>query len=740
MSIPVINKPNRRTLFQRSLNTGVTGYNKLAIALKSHLSPQNLTYSNESLAARFVSLENTDLDDATGSDIETAETEVVDAIDTSLVESDFVEEGTEPDYTSAQMDAAAVVALSAEALGAYHSRRLMTQAKGGDNVQVINSPSGFGYVDIATEAFDARNLNEYFSQSVAFNFGAARQLEFGETLYPTMVLTPEQTGFDLTIRRPMVMNPVRHKLTGRHEDYNRRNLIDAFIDHTVLADDSTKIVPVYTDENAAYFAQGVTPKVVTSNGVEHRTAPYATGKTLNVKNLMQNAALLATGNADQNDSIDNRANLTHVYLKFGPNGENIVPVNVTGLRYTQFTQEAQGNTRALHCHFRTTDIVISKSTLDQNGVNAPITSEFVGTNEDNLVRISVDGIISLNVEDGRFAAQILSGELASIWTRDPVTGSLTEVTDTATIDKYQAALGRIEVIGVDVLMQRSNLTRRQEGLIGTIYEEIIRYVVPLGMPITIQTPVTNTKTDCDVSLAVSMARARNENNAVTQLLRFEDQLRAIKPLLDPRDRSVRQPCIEGIGQTVIYPFFEEVELDLAAQTAGIRSFERQEDVSAAMVNQIREITYRMHLDSGWELAAESAGDNSGKPLLIIATDPQIHRHLMVTGDTRLAGIYFDYKVVSTMDNRVRDKIYLTLTRPNPGHPHPLLFGAMAWIPELITTLVQPRNGGTTKETMVQPRSLHVNFCPLLAVINVKGIKDAVTGRLPIGMDMTAVSN
>lgn len=735
-SIPAGASKKRRGLFSRSLNTGVTGFNKLADELTTRLAAnKQLAFSNESFGTKFVSLEdNVPVDETFESDVEAAEADAVTEIDAAVDDS----LGEEYEATDAQVDAATIVALSQESLEKYFNRRLNTGVRGGDSVTVIAAPSGFGYMDITTEAFDSRSLDKFFSQSVAFNFGAARQLEFGETLYPTMVLTPEQTGFDLTIRRPMVMNPVRHALTGQHKDYGRRNLIDAFIDPTVLADDSTKIVPVWSAENAEYFAAGVTPIDVTANGVDYQTAPYATGKVLNIKNLMQNAALLATGQADQNTSIDLRANLTHVWLSFGKTAgnENIVPINVTGLRYTQFTQESQGAVRQIQCHFRSEDILVNVNTKAQNGQAAPIAGFFTGARERNYVRISVDGIISLNTEDGRFSAAITTGEIHSIWTTDSVTGQQSQVVDQTEINAFKAEFGKISVVGVDILASRSNLDRRQEGIIGTIYEEIIRYVVPLGMPITIQTPVTNTRTDTDVSLAVSMARARNENNAVTQLLRFEEQLKAIKPLLDPRDRSVSTPLIEGIGQTVVYPFYEESDLDLASQTAGLRSFERQDDVSSAIVNQIREIAYRMHLDSGWQLAAESAGDTNSKPLLIIATDPQIHRHLLVTGDTRLAGIYFDYKVVSTMDIRVRDRIYLTLTRPNPGHPHPLLFGAMAWIPELITTLVQPRNGGMTKETMVQPRSLHVNFCPILARINVKGLKEAVTGRLPVNMAMS----
>ena len=72
---------------------------------------------------------------------------------------------------------------------------------------------------------------------------------------------------------------------------------------------------------------------------------------------------------------------------------------------------------------------------------------------------------------------------------------------------------------------------------------------------------------------------------------------------------------------------------------------------------------------------------------------------------------------------------MTLTQPHNGQPSPLLFGTMAWINELITTLKTPRNGNLVNETMVQPRTLHVNFCPILGEIDVKGLGQAVTTKL-----------
>ena len=77
------------------------------------------------------------------------------------------------------------------------------------------------------------------------------------------------------------------------------------------------------------------------------------------------------------------------------------------------------------------------------------------------------------------------------------------------------------------------------GKIVTVYEELVRYVVPLGSPIVIHTPVTDVRTNVDLAAPVAAVRARNSNNAVTQLLRFRDQLKAIKPLLNSSDRSIK---------------------------------------------------------------------------------------------------------------------------------------------------------------------------------------------------------
>ena len=76
--------------------------------------------------------------------------------------------------------------------------------------------------------------------------------------------------------------------------------------------------------------------------------------------------------------------------------------------------------------------------------------------------------------------------------------------------------------------------------------------------------------------------------------------------------------------------------------------------------------------------------------------------------------------------RMRDKIVLTFVRGESNGPDALAFGAHAWIPELASTVTVNRNGATNKESQVQPRNRHVNNLPVMAMINVVKLKEALT--------------
>jgi hypothetical protein len=56
------------------------------------------------------------------------------------------------------------------------------------------------------------------------------------------------------------------------------------------------------------------------------------------------------------------------------------------------------------------------------------------------------------------------------------------------------------------------------------------------------------------------------------------------------------------------------------------------------------------------------------------------RYLMVDGDTRLTGPTFNYKVVTTSDERMQGKLVIALGYPDQteGTLNPIHFGYMLW--------------------------------------------------------------
>lgn len=704
----------------------------------------------------FASLENASPE--TLAEYQQADSEIIDDIGAAINEasaSPAEASAIIDDLTPAQVDAAAI---SASAFGgqsgALESYRNLAQhvakpAAASDDwsrTSVVNPGTGFGYTDnsmYSTEAYDARNLTAFIGDTVTFNLHAARQRDFGEAFYPTITLTPDQTGLDLTIRRTMILNAKRHEYNGTFTDFNRRNIIDSLMDATVLADGSTDIVPNYLTgdaKNNALFGEGLAPEDYTfAEGVKIKTAPLRPNTEISLVGIGQNVAINAGGQLNQTDAIDQAVWLKSLVFRLGADdaGADNFEFDVSGLADTMFLKGPNGNRQRISLNFFTEDIVLNAGTKNY-GKQASTALAFMQVAPYNQlqVRLSIQANANLDIETGR--CNLVSGTvgIASVLEPDGASG-MRDVTNETLINEIKTKLlGVDKVTGYRVKATYSNVNRRNAGIFINVFEERTLYVVPLGAPITLQTPLTGTRTNADMAAPIAAARARNENNAVTQLLKFYDQLNAIKPLLSYGSRRCKAPRIEGIGHTVVYPFVDNVSVDLTRAAQGIKSSERQADVAATLTNTIRDLSYNMWIKSGWQAAAETIGANVVKPTLIIGTDPEIERHLMDVGDTRLAGIYFTYKVVSTLDLRMRGKIVLAFQVPSTGRANPLAFGCMAYIPELVTTLQQPREGANSRETMVQPRTLHVNTCPIMGMITVTGIRPAVTGTLAVPMNMS----
>lgn len=713
----------------------------VATKIGTALRERGAQWKNDTLTQRVLSFESLEGDELTEVQAEG------DGMEADLKEFFEDAEISTEGYTDQQWKAGVFTLMAAGNPKEYMQKALSFEsAEPGLGVTIADSVNGvYGHraehaFTLSQEAFDDRELINNLPFSVVFNIQAARQNEFGEAFYPTLVVSPDQATVDVTVRRAMVFNEVRHELSGKTMDFYRRNLVEAVLDHSVLDNQSTKIVPMYVsggaNNNTAHFSTAVGTTLVKQGNEMVPTRPLKFANQFNLIGLSQTNTVQATGTLDNTDTIDHRVVLEEIFVNVtsasvaAPNNVAVLKFPTANLIRAGFLKSPEGLDREVMLNFVTDSLPITYQTSDISDVDNPSdTLGYLNTPARQgyvlMLGMTVSG--QGNLELGNFNLEASRIQIVKVLNK-LADGTTVEITDTAIINALKAEY-TFTADSFNLDSRRSNLNRRTRGVQVTTVDQNERFVIPLGQPISCPSPITNTRTSTDMSAPITAARIINDNNAVTKLFKYADLLSTLEL---SRDYAVPVPNIEGIGRLMIRPYYEEYELDLLEVTASLKSQDRAADVSAAFVNKIREMSYRAYRDSALQPALDAATGGTGeRPVLLIGTDPVILRHIIVSGDTRTVSIAFDHKIVCSYDLRMRDHIFMTFVREKVNGPDPLSFGFMAWMPELATQVNLTRQGAVYNETMVQPRSLHVNTCPILMKIKVKNLDKAVGEQLPI---------
>lgn len=657
-------------------------------------------------------------------------------------ESDKAEEN--PLFTDAQLEAGAMVAVASEDPVAYAKAALDTTAshsEGFINNTTANDTVEMGYSDdaVSLEAYDDSNLKAYIPFSIMYNVLAARQGEFAEAFYPTLVVSPDQAGVEVAITRTMLYKEVRHSSTGKTTNFDRVNLLDAIQNPELLDNDSTRVYPVYQDGvNNEHFVDPavVAPVSVTPDNLPVDTLPLVPAMEHNLLGLGQAAILGLQGELDSSDQLAHPVRLDDLFLEVtnADDEASIIRVNVRTLPFSQFHKAQEGLDREIQLNFRNSQLVLSAETLDVDGVPAAaLQSVFTGPTAEHMVNFRLTVAGNGNLEFGTILVENASGRVEGVSVR--TTDRTYEAETSATVvDEIKAAIKSIKLVGYTLDAYRTNFNRRQRGTLveSTYFSE--RYATKLGSPITAITPPTDTRTATDLVAPVTATRIRNDNNAITKLFAYAETLDA---LMVSYDKNLPRPEIEGISRHLIVPFYEHKRFSMHDHLQSLRSADKPSDVNAVIVNVIREMSYRALRDSNYEAAlAAQTGVVGQLPRLLIGTNPVVAKHLMVNESGRLDTIKFDTKVVTTVDKRLgtpgtdAHEVFMTFTRPGT-QLDPLSFGQFLWCPELVTTIQTSRNGQVSNEVMVQPRTYHMQMLPILMRLTIDDLGDSLTGKTAI---------
>jgi len=637
-------------------------------------------------------------------------------------------------FTMAQKEAAiAATMIAGNAIGAGRDMSDIP-SKTSDGAFVVNMSGlmqGVSSSRVSMEAYDERENRRSAFYSLAYNLITSRQDDFCEAFFKTVVVSPDNFGIEMVVKMIRVFSDRKRNVDGSVTDFEYKNVLRAFANPNILKSEQTRMIPVVRPLTVQHFVDPalVPPYAVNNEGIVITTAPLATGKTFDIVSLSENDELLATGTMDHTDTIEPNIILSRVYMSVGaPGSEDVLSFDVSQLNLANFTYATQDNYRAMSLNFSTTSPLVNKDSVQHD--NSALVQLAPIVAGDYVVRLSILMNGTVNIQKGDMA--VFGNEVRVSSVRNAA-GDLVALTDPSIAAWVTLINTTGKIFGYDQRSYRSNVNMFQRGQLVETTEN--RYIYPpvLTSPFTYLHPVSRGGENdaSDLKVLITLTQARTSNLGVTALIRAANTL---KSYVDSRDTSDEGPEIFGIGRFYVRPVYFDDVIDMAVEVDSLKSQDREQDICAVLVNRIRNFAYRMYRDSEYQPAANALfGGEAPLPEVIVGTDPVTARYLMVTGDLRTLSNNFNVRIVQTLDERVKGKLFITFGNFNEGSsgtPDPLHFGMMVWKPELTVVLPITRENKTSKELTVQPNQLHIPNLPVMTVIEVKNIPD-VLGKVPL---------
>ena len=648
--------------------------------------------------------------------------------------------------TEAQKEAAAIVAMARANPVEYAHAAMRTEfpaleAYSADAPMLTGGRHGSQDADalaIGLEYFNETSLDKHMAASLVFNVQAARQGELAEAFFPTLTIDPSECGLLIEIQKTMIHRGVRHALHDKDsQGYQRRNILDAATDYTVLEDRSIDFVP-YMNEDGSRDGEFVpaalkAPESVVLGNYSVRTNPLLiTGSKKNLMRLSAHPGLVTSGVLDESDEFDGRFALNEIYFLVKKPGEadsagKLVKFKTVNLARASFNKTQEGDGRELSLEFRDATFALTADTVDAvAGAAVPALADLAAAGY--KLQFTVTAHANVNIQTGVESFMASAVDVTALVNADNAKVDPTAGAGKALVDGIE-----IKPFAYNYKATRSNSNRRSKGLLVDSVTERERYKITLGSPITSRKPIGRTDNSQALNDLITAARMRNDNLAITKLLNYSETLADIvKSVADP----YQVVSIEGAGRHYIAPWFEAQTYDVQAQIAALGTTDVADGIRAGILLQLRDQVTRAFQQSRFQPALEMlSGYTQSKPKVIIGTDVVTANWLWEKGDLRTLGDAFEYQIVTTNDRRFYGRIQWAFQVGNGGYS-PLNFGNMLWVPELVTDTNLTRNDAVANELTVQPRNYHVVNCPVTGVITVKGLHDYIQGKPSIGVQLT----
>ena len=647
------------------------------------------------------------------------------------------------------LQAAQIMLAASGNIRGYHASQLKDYSKPGipsmEMVDIVNGPAGriavagsqsrWGDEALSLESFDEKELSNFLNYSIVYNVMASRQDEVNKLFFKPLTITPDQTGYVVEVRMERVWNGEEHNPDGTINMAAKRNLIDALVHPEVLETNGTRVIPYFqngTIDNSAHFITEVAPYNVLLDGVPVKTAPLKVDMNHPLIGLSSHPTLISNGLMDNTDSLDSSIQIDTVYLDV--NGK-VVSFRTADFYRSGFVKSPEGHHREMILNFNNGGFVADADVKEHGTANQIAEFKaFSDANYDVRLRVRLQG--TANVERGYVEVNALPVQIASI-DKDGLQvpfdakALASDATLKALVEALWPAAGapKIKVIGYDVLTHRTNYNLRTRGRLidSELYREQV--LVPLLSPIAIVKPIVGGEKEYpDVKALVRATYIQANNDGIKTILNYDEKLASVvsrKSFNYDTDRD----SVPGIGRFFLNPCRIHQKLHLPDLVDSVSSENRQKDIQGAVTTKINELVGRALVLTNYpDVVNTMTGGSPGKIEVIMATDRRLPQYLNIQGDVRLFGNMVDYRLASSPNKLLRNKLVMSFNRVGSSEgPDPFSYGTFIWCPELVVSIQRQLGATVTQLHMVQPRYTYVNNLPISILVEFSGIEE-VTGE------------
>lgn len=647
------------------------------------------------------------------------------------------------------VEAAAILAMSHNSPRAYYRDGYAVPSFESD-VRVNEFVSAGANGSIATlpakslpslESFDEKETEKWREHSYAINMIVAKQHEFAELFYRTYIVTPDQAGFQLSIRRNLVWEGwTGEGLGGEKQEISKRNILQGLLDYTTLETNSTELIPVIqSGENDEQF---ISPSVLPAQTVKQGKDTFDTnflkfsenGEGFNLLMLAQTPSRLKKGSMTFTDSLDSRIALKQLLISITKGGTTeLIALDVNRDQYAAYTATREFNFRLMQLKFHTS-LGLGDQTTTVAGAESALLKDLFDLGYRIELDVKVDG--EMNVENGNGDTSLRALRLARVFDKEGKEIALTD-------SRVSAVLSGLTVTGVGYSLEArlTNINQLEMGLLIDSDVQKQGFMIPTLPPLVIVKPamVEDDKTYPRLEALTTAYRIQMRNNAVTTLLNRADTLKSYLGVDVPHPIESNLG-LEGVGQYYVRPYYNEATIDVLNDLNNLTSAAKQTDIQGLIVSKINEMVYTADQLTGYTAALEAAfSGRSPKPHVAIGTDMRLPQYIQINGDDRTVGIGYDYTIARISDLRMKDKIVMTFILPNESEPHPLQHGVLGFIPEYLVDFNMIRNQRIGREIRLTPRYRYFNFLPIMLVITVINLEEAIAQRTALDVNETQVN-